>query len=436
MTDLTNLEQQFQNWDDPATPPTRTTPAKIPTGQLLTSLVGVGPIPFTKVVKTHTIVGESNRLAGPAGAEELTLAETVTRAPVVARAIKGLEKTLKNTIEPQIDALKKTYARINLLGEMITEAQKSPLVGAGGEQLTVEEAQHAHDTLRDKATRETNAGSKEHHIRRQRSTKKEIGLLLLDFPVFFLAMTGLLNVSFRLLFVGDGPTTIMAVTAAVFALLGTLLFAVLMRAMGRRHRRFKGADSTIDATGIARRRIMIEQIVTVTITVAAALVMGLRIYTEGIDAGSNIALIVILAILFAVLVGVSGYVNYMSEYENGSETSDRIQHLSSQLFRHQSNLTSLTKQRSILIEDAGIKVASLLRTIAKANEHATHQVLTSSADKAIAIARSYCASITSLPVPELTSRAITVIESQAQELAEHHKTLNPTTKSTITDEEN
>ena len=436
MTDIEEFEREINTWQNPLGLPCRTAksagPARIPWGDRITSVLGMGPVPATKVVKANSIVNENNRLLTVPDRTKLTLAEQATRAPVIRRALKGLERAYKGPIEKQILVLKRLHARINLLCDLITTTEKTPLIGPNGEQLSPNEAQDAHDTLRDKVTRAINDGSKEHMIHRERSKAKEIGILLLDFPVFLLAMLGLLNVNLRLLFIGDGPTIVMFVTAAIFALLGTLLFAVLMRTMGRRHRRFKGTDSSISAGGVVRRRILIEQIVTGTITAFAAFVMGTRIYSEGVDASAPLLLVLVLSVLFAILVGVGGYINYMSEYENGSESTDAIQHLSAGLSHRTGMLNGLNGELTVLIEDGGIKLAVLSRTITQEQEHAQNTVTNSSADKTIIIARSYCGSTTVLPDPVLTSPTLTLIEKQAKQLAEHHITLRPATTTVIT----
>ena len=85
-----------------------------------------------------------------------------------------------------------------------------------------------------------------------------------------------------------------------------------------------------------------------------------------------------------------------------------------------------------MIEEAGIKLAVLSRTITQEQEHAQNTVTNSSADKTIIIARSYCGSTTVLPDPVLTSATLTLIEKQAKQLADHHITLRPATTTTAT----
>ncbi|KJF19400.1 hypothetical protein [Rhodococcus sp. AD45] len=417
MTGIEQFEVEFDNVRG-STP--RNRDAKIPTTDKLISMIGLGPIPPTKVFAADAIVKENNRLDQSPADGELTLTEQAVRAGVLRRAGEALEKDLRGGIEQKVTSLKKLYARINLLTVSIGQAGNTPLVGPDGEQLTQEEAQDAHDTLRDQIGEETAAGSKKHLIRRRSSRAKEIGSALLDFPVFLLAMIGLLNVNLRLLVTFDVPTIIMFGTAVVFALLGTFLFAFLMRTMGHRHRRFKNADSAVEAPPSVRHRILAEQIATITITVAAALVMVMRIYLDGTEAGAPAALTVVLAALFGVLIGVTGYINYMSEYENGSEQTDRVQHLSAQLAYITSTMHTLRQQRAVLIEEAGIQLADLARMLDQALAHATSTVTGSSTDKAIAVARSYYGSRISLPDPTFPDTTMDLIKKQMCELAGHH----------------
>lgn len=419
MTDLDTFRQQsdgLEEWESD-----RAATAKVPTRDIVTSVLGLGPIPATQVINTVTMVNEANRLAAPA--EGLAPAESVTRTRRIARAKEHIEKVCTGPAEAMIKDIKSVMARINLLADTIPRVESDSLLGANGEQLTTDEARYHHRTLRDRVNEEIANGSVQHIIRRTRTKGKELMLMLLDFPVFLLAMFSIFNVSLRLLFAGDGATIILALTSAVFALLGTLLYGYVMRTFGRRHRIFKNASGGITAHGSTRLRIMIEQGVAVTITAAAAAVMATRIWIEGTEAEAPMALIIALAALFAVLLGVSGYINYMGEYENGSDTVDRIQHLSAQLGRRSATLDNLNNQLSLLVEEAGIKIAALNRLLATTFEHAVKRVVTSHADKAIALARSYHASTAAVPLPELASPALELTRAQAEELTAHHAAL-------------
>lgn len=423
MTDMDTFRHQvggLEPWDGSAAP------AKVRAMDVITSVLGLGPIPATQVINTVTMVNEANRI--PAATEGLTPAESVTRTRKIAAAKEHIEKVCKGSAEATIKDIKNVMARINLLTDTISRVEHDPVIGANGEQLATDEAQDQHDTLRDQVNEEIAAGSVQHHIRRARTKSKELLLMLLDYPVFVLAMFSIFNVSLRLLFAGDGATLILAITSAVFALMGTLLYGYVMRTFGRRHRVFKNAAGGMTASGSTRVRLMIEQGLAIGITAAAAAVMATRIWIEGMEAEAPVALILALAALFAVLLGVSGYINYMSEYENGSDTVDRIQHLSAQLGHRTATLDNLNTQLSLLIEEAGIKIASLNRLLATTLEHAVKSVVTSPADKAITLARSYHASTAAVPVPDLTSPSLELTRAQAEELTAHHAALKNTHK--------
>lgn len=170
----------------------------------------------------------------------------------------------------------------------------------------------------------------------------------------------MLNLSLRRAFSGDVPSVIMAVTAVVFAVLGTVLLAMAMQTMGGRHRRFKDDSGWPRATGPMRRVVLVEQ----AVLISAATVMAARLYVEGRTAAAPTVLIAALAVTFTLLRGVSTYINYVSELQDGSEATDRILLLSGQLLGRKQKLRDLQNNRALLIEEAGIEIATLERLIA------------------------------------------------------------------------
>lgn len=426
MTDMETFRQELNLFDNLSEGNPQ--PARVPIGDVITSIVGLGPIPLPQVINTLAMVAESNRLTAANG--ELTPAESATRNRRVTRAKRHLSRVGKGPAETLIKEIKRARGKIELLNDTIDQLEQDPIIGANGESLLTLEARDQHDTLRDQISQETASGSVKHLIRRTRTKKKELLLLMLDYPVFLLAMFSVFNVSLRLLFAGDGATMILGITAAVFALLGTLLYGYVMRTFGSRHRVFKNADGGITANGSTRWRIRIEQILAVSITFAAAAVMAMRIWLEGTEAEAPVLLIVALAGLFAILLGVSGYINYMSEYENGSDSIDRVQHLAAQLGNRTAILDNLHNQVSLLTQEAAIKVATLNRLIEKTRDDAEKIVTTSNADKAITLARSYAATTAPIPTPDLASPTLQLILDQAADTnANDHALEN-------TDEEN
>lgn len=425
MTDIDKFEEQFASWNNADTaPPVQA--AKIPTGEKISSLFGLGPIPAAKIPATQAMVAEAARLDATAGPGELTLAEQNTRAKTVRVAENNLAKTVKAKAVPIIARIRGVFGEINLIDDLIGAATNQSVYGPNGELLTPVEARDSHDTLRDQVTRQIGEGSKEHSTDRRANKWRDLFPLILDFPVFALAMADVLNVNFRRVF-SDLDSAITGFTALALAGLATVVFAAVLRNRGARHRRFKDADTAIDASGATRERILRERIGIGLMVLLVALLMSVRIFTEGLSAEEvPLPLMLVLSITLGGLVVGSGYMNYMAEFENGSELTDRVRILSSQLASREANLQNLRKQRALLVENAGIALAELHRTLADAEESAVRKVTRSSADKAITMSRSYCGSRIPVPAPEFNSPTITEIRKQTTELTAHHALLNTT----------
>lgn len=432
MTSFDDLEREFQNRQQPTYEGVMGgVPARIPFKEKFTSFFGLGPIAPLQIAKAEAVVAESNRIPYHNPDGKLTHAEAVVLSGPQKRAMNALEVQVKGPIEKKIASIKDLFAKINLIDQKLERIGEVRLIGPNGEQLTPSEAQDAHDTLRDQVVRETNDGSKKHQIRREGrgARAKELMLLAIDLPIFTYAMFSLLNVNIRLVLAGDGDALVGLLVAVIFGLLGTILFGTIMRSMGKRHRRFKGADSSIAADSkTALMRLRIEQVVALCIVGAVAFVMGARVYSEGVAAEAEPMLILPLSIMLALLVGVSGYINYQGEYENGSDEIDRVVHLSRQLSDNTSYVESLHHQRALLLEAAGMACATLARMILEAKEHAVKTVATSTPYKTIAIARSYAGATTPVLVPKINSEVLQRVEKQAADLASHHETLARTNK--------
>lgn len=397
---------------------------KVPWGDVALSLFGFGPIPTSKVVKTVTMVGESNRLTEPDGT--LTPAEEVTRSRPISKAQKYLEKVCDGEAKKLIHGIKALFSRINVVEDTIAQVIVDPVVGPNGEKLSTDEAHDHHDTLRDQVTFETQSGSKKHLIRRRRTKAMEVLSIVLDFPVFLIAMFALFNVDVRRMFLDFG-SIVMAVTALVFALMATLMYAFLMRFFGRRHRQFKNAEGGVDRAKDSRfSLVMFERGFAVAIAVAAATLMAVRLWEEGASAGAPVVMTVVIAFFFAAVLGFSGYMNYMSEFEDGSDTTDRIQHLAAVLIGRDATLSALEREKSVLIEEAGLRIAALNRLISHAQEHAQKMIVGSKSDKAIHMSRSYSRNELPLPEVDLTNKTVEMTLQQATELTEFHKNLKNT----------
>lgn len=361
---------------------TTTRKARIPIGATLTSLIGMGPIPLTQVINAHALVAEAN--SDPRDKEELTQMETVVRSRATRRAQRRLDKFVTRTIEPLIRTIKAEHAEINLIDQVLEQLPDASMMGPTGEQLAPAEASHTHNMLRERIAAETCDGSKKHLIS-GRHPVRDIVLLALDFPVFLFAMLGLLNV--KLISVGhDFPATLKAGIATLFAILGTVLLAVVMRRMGRRHRTYKGGTGGIDASG--KTITLIGELVgVIAIITIAATVMASRVYIEGLGARAHPLLIAALASLFAILIGFSAYINYRSEFDNGSPETDRVQHLSLQIRARENQIHGHQNARKLKVEQAGVNTAKLNRAITTAHSTAAKTVISATSDRAIHLSR-------------------------------------------------
>jgi hypothetical protein len=90
--------------------------ARIPFNHTLTSTLGLGPIPFTQLIRAHELVGEANRCGStrPA-ANGLSHTEDSIRTASEARANAWLAKQTRSQIVPEIAAIKGLHAEINHL---------------------------------------------------------------------------------------------------------------------------------------------------------------------------------------------------------------------------------------------------------------------------------------------------------------------------------
>lgn len=395
--------------------------AVVPKMDTVSSLVGLGPMPASKVVKVHALVREANRLdRGSEGdGQRSTPLESVVRRPVTAKAEKFLERMAQGPAAARISTIKKIFGQINLRDAQIKALKEREMTGPDGERLSVKQTESYHEELRGEIEKGRKRGAVKFMTERRRRWL-EMGLVALDFPLFLLAMTGMLNVNFALAFSGSGPHLWKLVTAVLFAVFGTVLYAYLNRDMGRRHQRFKADDSTLNRQGTVGKRLAAEQIALAAATVFVLLVMGSRVYSEAREGDSPLLMAGALAVLFAVLVGLSGYVNYRSEFDNGSDEQIRLRQLSAQLLARSRGLELLRADRTQLIEQAGLQLAALDREITDARARAVKLVVGSSEDKAITLARSYQGNTTLLEEPVFTVKQFDLAEKQAKELAAHH----------------
>lgn len=410
-----------------ASPHQRADQVKIPISHTLTSVCGLGPIPWTKIIGTHAMVREPLVVTPTTDSDpQLSQMESATRANTVRGGQTILTSHVRKNIEPKIVTIKALHGDINKIDRQIQAVTKSPIIGIRGEKYTYAGAQERHNQQRAQASRDVDDGSHAHRVKpRHRSGKlAEIAGLCLDWVVFLFALLGILNINLRLLSVGDFPSIIRFAAAVVFATLATGVLALAMRRMGRRHRDYKDASGTIATTPQNKRTIRVEVAALIGLVALAASVMAARIVLDATQAGAHWWLTLPLAAFLAAILGFSAYINYRAEYDDGSPLTDEIAQLSSQLTARDLTIESLHNVRQLTVEQAGVVMAKLARNITTARTQALRHVTDSVSDKAIRIARSYTGNpATTLPDPDLNSEPFDLAQQQATQLAEHQKHL-------------
>lgn len=123
--------------------------AVVPKVDTVSSLVGMGPMPVSKVVKVHALVREANRLdRGSEGdGQRSTPLESVVRRPVIAKAEKNLQRMAQGPAAERISTIKKLFGQINLCDAQIKSLKEREMTGPDGERLSVKQTESYHEEL-------------------------------------------------------------------------------------------------------------------------------------------------------------------------------------------------------------------------------------------------------------------------------------------------
>ncbi|MFC7624336.1 hypothetical protein [Microlunatus sp. GCM10028923] len=395
--------------------------ATIPIKDKIWSVLGFGPMPATKVPATQALVDEINT-HGPT-LEPVTPREQVILLRAVTRAQHRLDHAVKNDVEPLADTIKKLHSQINGLSKAKDILSRAPIVDPTGALLTPENAQQRHDDLAEQVATGRRNGDRKDDLNSSRDGWKRIIALCADWLVLFLTFAILQNVN-----VQDIPVAIdgwiPAISAAIFATLGTVFVAVVAKGLGRSHRRFKTSAGTMPSprtpTG---RRILFERILIVLIIGALGTLMAVRIINDGRDAEAFLPLIVAMAVLLPLLIMGSTYLIYSDTMHDGSLDTDELRHRSAGLFSRQAQIQRYGKQISNNIEAAGLLTHNLARLLQRIRTTTNDVVSKSAETRCVLAARSYSGRNAALPKPDLDWSSLDLAEKQAQELAEHHRFL-------------
>ncbi|MFI7358034.1 hypothetical protein ACIBTP_29450 [Streptomyces avidinii] len=386
---------------------------RIPLGQTLTSVVGLGPMPFTKIVRCRELVGEARRIGRDRPAEEWTNAEDGLRRAAERRADGWARTQAARTIEPTVATIKGLQAEVRFIEHRLTALGESRYVGPHGESCTRAEAHERHSECSELVATQERAGSRVHRRVSARVKRLLLGLLALDVIVLTFLMAKFLNVDLHRAFV-SADSTLRAVTALLFAVLGTVGVALTMKLFGRRHRVHRAAHGGWDLAGDGRRTLVAELVLCAVLAVALGVAMAWRLVLDG--PADERFLTAVMAALFALVIGAVSYLSYQSEFSDGSMVTEAIDVLAPQLHGTHRAEAALRAKREILLQQAVRLLAQLARDDARLRAEAHRRVVESVQDKAIRYARSVhqrCGYGSALPAPRLSLDDLDLALSQA-----------------------
>lgn len=104
----------------------------IPLKDTMTSLIGLGPMPLTKIIGTHGMVAEAHRHPGAGEGESLTMREQTQRDAITHKAQVFITQQVRGPIEKRINDIKALLAEINQIDRAIEVLQASPVAGPAG----------------------------------------------------------------------------------------------------------------------------------------------------------------------------------------------------------------------------------------------------------------------------------------------------------------
>jgi hypothetical protein len=394
------------------------TPFRIPLGQTLTSVLGLGPMPFTQIVRCHELVGEARRIGRDRPAEEWTNSEDSLRRAAERRAGAWARTQAAKTIEPTVATIKGLHAEVRFIDHQLTALRTSRYVGPHGESYTTAEAHDRHAEWTARVETEERAGSRAHRRVSVRVRKLLLGLLALDVIVLTFLMAKFLNVDLRSAFV-SADSTLRAVTALLFGILGTVGVALTMKLFGRRHRAHRAAHGGWDLSGGGRRTLVAELVLCGLLAVTLGAAMAWRLVLDG--PSDQRVLTAVMAALFALVIGAVAYLSYQSEFSDGSTVTEAIDTLAPQLHGAHRDEAALRAKREILLRQATRLLGQLARDCARLRAEANRRVVESTRDKAIRYARSvhqHCGYGSPLPAPRLPLEDLDLALSQAGSCAE------------------
>ncbi|MFE7762538.1 hypothetical protein [Streptomyces sp. NPDC057438] len=391
---------------------------RIPLGETLTSALGMGPMPFTKIVRCHALVGEARRIGRDRPADAWTHSEDSLRGVAERRADAWARAEIARTVEPAVATIKGLHAEARFIDHQLTALRERRYVGPHGESYSTPEAHGHHADWSAQVEGEEQAGSRAHRRFPPRARKLLLWLLALDVVVLTFLMAKFLNVDLRRALM-SADSVLRSVTALLFGILGTVGVALTMKLFGRRHRAYRAAHGGWDLGGGGSskggvRTLVAELLLCGLLALALGAAMAWRLVLDG--PSDERFLTGVMAALFALVIGAVAYLSYQSEFADGSTTTEAIDVLAPQLHGTHRTEEALRAKREILLRQASRLTAQLVRDCARLRTEARRRAVESAEDRAIRYARSvhqHCGHGSALPTPRLSLGDLDLALAQA-----------------------
>jgi len=356
----------------------------IPLSAIVSSSLGLGPMPWSKVNACWHLVAEAARIGQDRARAELSHAEAGLRARIEAVAGRRVGRAVEKVVEPRIAEIRGLHAEAAFLSHQINALDERHYVGPHGESLVHTEAHEKHREWSATIDREFAAGAV-HHRRGDPGAKRRVARLVgLDLPLLTFVMLKFLNTNF-LTFWQTAGGWLKVGTAVLFGLLGTIGVALGMKQLGRRHRAYRAPDGSWD-TAAGRGLLRAELGLALVIVLGVSGAMAWRFVLDG--KGGDQVLTAVMALLFGVVTAAVAYLAYTAEFADGSLLTEAVDALAPQLQRTHLEREALCARLTIVMAQTSRLVAGLHRSAVEIRVTAERTVRESSHERAIRYARS------------------------------------------------
>jgi hypothetical protein len=294
----------------------------IPAGDLVLSLVGVGPIPARHVATAPRLHDERLRADLPEGVDDHTPLEAALRLRTEVAAERWLARRTRQALDPAARRLTALSSRHREVLRRLDRSGDEPLLDTTGRTVTRDEARATADRLSVAIEASLDSGSEKHRTEARARKRLLLFFVLADFALFAYFMSRVLNVDVFM------PATdpIAFTTSIVFALLFTLGVAYALHHFGHAHRVHKDdSGEVVVPDGAVQLRLQLVYVH--VLTVLPGVLIGVRIVDDALVSGAPLPLALLLGVAIGVVMAGIGHLIYRTELRDGTSATDRLLHL-------------------------------------------------------------------------------------------------------------